>query len=298
MKRCIPLAIFLTSVLFSMSGCWLDSCDNSPSGGFYVMVWDDFGPNCASNPQCWGWYGNQPPVLVPTPAATPVNVSGTQQCDLAGCGGQIIGSPTSFGSVYYFGPVNTVGFNPNSPYNSYGYYNVVNGRFNAQWSGTVYSWGDPCGNPNPPLTATFSIDYQTPTMDWTCMDLGLGMTVLEPGSEFVHGQTPSSIIVSNPNFALTTAGGMPYLVAYDENGINTAQEGEDTGPSCEVDIEEPPPSPPDEGDEVASAVSSNGTSVTFPFPTLGDGTPLPPGFYVYKVLNQPSAGTFTKLSRA
>ena len=280
-----------------MAGCWWDTC-SEPSGGFNVWAWNEYGMNCTNNPACSSPTGPKP-VPLTTPASSGVQVSGDEQCDISECPNPILGGAVpSYGSVYHFGlasandpPAYTIAYNPNNPTAAYGYLVVTNGRTPAQWTGTVINWdGPPCYNYAMPFSTTFVLTSFNPDMSWTCFDLGAGNTVIAPGPMIVSGGTPSSLTISNPDYALTTSGGMPELLTFDSNGINTEDDTESSSPSCglEVTVEPPPVAGPD----IATAVSSNGTSATFPFPTFGDGSALPPGFYTFNVMNQISSGNF------
>ena len=86
---------------------------------------------------------------------------------------------------------------------------------------------------------------------------------------------------------------MPGIDVYDENAVDTAYEtASDTYSSeCLLTVEPLPP-PVNQPQVVATSVSADGTSATFPYPTLSDGSPLPAGYYQFVAYNQSSPATF------
>jgi len=170
---------------------------------------------------------------------------------------------------------------------------IDSGRINANWQGSVLAWSDgssnslPCQNQT--ATAPFQVTNYNPFMDWICVFTTSG--VLGPGPAFVQANSqPAYITISRPGLGLTTTSGMPGLRVYDENGVSTELLSSTSSDECSIIVQPPPP--PTGPQIAATSVSADGTSATFPFPKLSDGSPLPPGFYGFNVWNQSSSGNF------
>jgi|SRR5580704_953245 YVTN family beta-propeller protein len=285
MKNHLPLALVAAFASVFVSGCWWDDCGGgTPTGGFTVTAVDKLYTNC-SRPNCTG--PNPFPAVVPHPGA---QVSGDWQCDVGLCNGGPFGGFSSYGSVYLFG-ITSQGQAPVFTDRN-GEASIANGRINAIWQGSVVAWGSPaCAQPS--ATGQFYVLLTNPFIDWACAIAGGG--VVGPSPAFVLANSiPSSITLSHPGLALTTASGMPGLRIYNENGVSTEfLSASGGGSGCPALVIEPPPPPGPEA--TATSVSTDGSTATFPFPKLSDGSPLPTGFYGFNVWNQSSPGNFVDM---
>ena len=169
------------------------------------------------------------------------------------------------------------------------------GRVNAVWNGNVVAWSDGSFN-SPPCaqssaTGEFFVSLANAKMEWDCI-IRPG-SVTGPGPAFIiSGSQPSTLTISRAGLGLTTSSGMPGLFVYNENAVNTQDLTSGTGYSDGCDVGVLPPPPPPQPSIIATSVSPDGTSATFPFPTLGDGSPLPAGYYGFNIWNQSNPGKF------
>jgi len=275
------LLVMLSVIALSVGGCWWDNCSPS-SGGFTVRTVDKVWPNCSASGNGCGT-----PTLLPT--TTPrwnVQVSGEQNCDFSQCGPDYYLGST--GSVYGFGLQSWNQSPVFTDQNGKAY--IANGRVNAQWTGNVLNWPPDPHCLNFSTTGTFNIYASTPTMQFACLDSDVG--IVGPIPNFVlSGSSQSTITMSNPNLTLTTSSGMPGLWVYNHNGMSIAEDTALSTSSC-PDFGVQPLPPVNQPQFVSSSVSPNGTSATFPFPTLHDGSALPPGFYTFNLWNQSSPGKY------
>jgi YVTN family beta-propeller protein len=294
MMRHYLLLVFIAFASIFMSGCWWDNCGGgTPNGGFTVVAVDELWPNCIpTQPGC--------PPGTPTPVPSRIGhpgaqVSGSWQCDFGyNCppaqafGGYI----NSYGSIYHFGIPGT-----DSPVYTDRHGNaVINyGRVNAVWNGNVVAWSDGSFN-SPPCaqssaTGEFFVSLANAKMEWDCI-IRPG-SVTGPGPAFIlSGSQPATITISRAGLGLTTSSGMPGLWVYNENALNTQDLTSSSSYSDGCDVGVLPPPPPPQPSIIATSVSPDGNSATFPFPKLGDGNPLPAGYYGFNIWNQSNPGKF------
>src|ERR1700738_4282121 len=158
-----------------------------------------------------------------------------------------------------------------------GHYFVQYGRFPAVWNSGI-KWNVPCGPSGATMAVgSFNVPRETPYIGWAC---GPGppppppQVVPTPQFSLV-GSTPATITI--PGTGLSTQYGIPQLYVYIYNSTSNT--------------------PTLVSQSAATAVSSDGTSATFNFPTASNGSALSYGVYKYGLWNQTASGALQNTGR-
>ena len=168
--------------------------------------------------------------------------------------------PLASGNIYQATPSNLVGMQEKS----------FNLALPGNWQSQVIWPQTPLCNTGiagqcvcPPAQTSGVITFTAPNaiINWRCPYTGPN-----PQPVIVYANAlPTTLTINEGSFAYSSTHGMPTMYLYQQNG---------NGPI---------------GSVTATSVASDGSSVTFPFPTQSNGSPLPVSMYAY-VLSEPDPG--------